>query len=331
MAPMPEPIQKVCPSCGARRIGSFRWCRECGFDFDSVREAGPAPRPPFALTPPGQFTQAPQVIPAVTPAADAVPPPPPPVQARPATPLAQPSPDAIGAQAEARRRPSLPLVAGVLLIVLFGAAGFALIVLQRPTTDTAGGPGAPSGASTRIVAPTPFEPIALSGDGPATAQFSIPEGSSGIATIVNQGEGPFSVWSIGADGAKQDLLVNVVGAYSGIRLFHAIEHSVLFAVESDGTWSIEVQPIAAARTWDVTEPLTGDGSDVVVVLPPTSAETGTVVIYEGDSTFALDAVTRGGDEHLVDELGAFRGDVVLPSGTSLLDIDADAAWSITPD
>jgi hypothetical protein len=35
-----------CPRCGTRRVGAFRFCRSCGFDFDLV-PATHAPVPPI--------------------------------------------------------------------------------------------------------------------------------------------------------------------------------------------------------------------------------------------------------------------------------------------
>jgi hypothetical protein len=328
MAPMPELLQKTCPSCRARRIGSFRWCRECGFDFDSLRDPRPDLRPPFALAPPGEFTQAPRVIP-VPPAARAAPPG--------ATAPADRRTASAAVQADTplapdRERRSPLLFVAVAALVVIGATGALILLQARPFQNAASDVPQDSGSTVAgVVATPPFQPIVLSGDGPATAQFSVPEESSGIATIVNDGEGPFSVWSLAADGTKQDLLVDVAGAYTGKRHFEATDHSVAFAVESDGAWSIEVRPLSDARTWDATDPLFGNESAVVSVVPRTSAGADAIVIYDGDGAFALSALTAGGRQHLIDEVGAFRDDVVLPTGTSVLEIDADAAWSITPD
>ena len=35
-----------CPSCGTARTGSFRFCRSCGFDFDTLGAAAPVALPP---------------------------------------------------------------------------------------------------------------------------------------------------------------------------------------------------------------------------------------------------------------------------------------------
>ena len=76
----------VCPTCGTPRMGSFRFCRSCGFDYDAsvsvppaampgvlapAPVAGPAapPDPPSALSTPPQATGA---IGAQTPAPGAI-------------------------------------------------------------------------------------------------------------------------------------------------------------------------------------------------------------------------------------------------------------------
>jgi hypothetical protein len=37
---------EVCPRCGAKRVASFRFCRECGLDFDSQVDPGATDAPP---------------------------------------------------------------------------------------------------------------------------------------------------------------------------------------------------------------------------------------------------------------------------------------------
>jgi hypothetical protein len=32
-------MSEFCPQCGSARIGAFRFCRQCRFDFDAVAEA----------------------------------------------------------------------------------------------------------------------------------------------------------------------------------------------------------------------------------------------------------------------------------------------------
>ena len=36
---------ELCPMCGTRRIGSFRYCRTCRFDFDAPMSQAPGQAP----------------------------------------------------------------------------------------------------------------------------------------------------------------------------------------------------------------------------------------------------------------------------------------------
>lgn len=52
-----------CPTCGTRRVGAFRYCRSCQFDFDSLNVASAIGAP---IAPPPSFER---VAPPVAPAA----------------------------------------------------------------------------------------------------------------------------------------------------------------------------------------------------------------------------------------------------------------------
>jgi hypothetical protein len=315
---------RVCPRCDTPRIGSFRWCRECQFDFEAPHTAAASPeaaRPAFVL-------------------ADAPPPvtspaPPPRVEAASvATPVAQ--------EPKRERWPMRGiLVLAAIALAVTGAVA-AIVLLQRPTGPAAsdgsaapsGGSVAPSGgqttAPTRAVPATPFQPFTLEGNGSEVVEFGIPAGTVGIATITNDGEGAFSVSTVDAAGERRELLVSDIGTYSGTRLLDPAAPPVGFDVESDGFWSIEVQPISAARAWDGASRLSGGASDVVLVQPPTAAELPVDVVYDGAGTFGVSTDSASGKAPLINEVGPYRAVVQLPAGTSLIEIDSDAAWSITP-
>ena len=42
---------RFCPQCGTARVGAFRYCRECRFDFDASAAGVPAPPPPAIPAP----------------------------------------------------------------------------------------------------------------------------------------------------------------------------------------------------------------------------------------------------------------------------------------
>jgi hypothetical protein len=204
------------------------------------------------------------------------------------------------------------------------------IASGAPSGGPSSASGPPTPTPTLVVAATPFAPLQLSGSGSGDVAFSIPDGASGIATIINQGTGPFVVWSVAADGTRNDQLVNTIGTFAGTVLFDESKHSTTFSVESDGAWSIEVKPISAARAWGGSERLVGDGPDVVLVLPPTSADLTTEVRYDGTNTFAVAAHATSGKQEILNVVGPFTGPMPLPGGTSLIEVEADDAWSIDP-
>ena len=42
-------LDEFCPDCGTHRVALFRWCRECGLDFDDLDERGVLPLGPYSL------------------------------------------------------------------------------------------------------------------------------------------------------------------------------------------------------------------------------------------------------------------------------------------
>lgn len=329
---MEQGPSRLCARCGTPRVGNFRFCRSCQLDFDADRVASPTVAPPSlassdsAPPPERAFT-----LPVAEPTWSAVPATPAPAPAPVATPAARPARRSAWSRIPRRAR-LLLTVAAIVAVVL--AVGLILIPPRSSSPVAVASPTASGAAATvgptRDGAPTPFPPINLGGTGSQDVAFSIPGGSSGLASIINDGQGPFTVWTVGPDGTRNEQLVGVVGPFSGTRLFDENSHSTAFSVESDGTWSIEINPISSARTWDLSERLTGDGSDVVLVLPPTSADTNTIVRYDGESNFVVSAYTVSGKVQLLNDVGRLEELLVLPAGTSLIEVQADAAWSLAP-
>jgi hypothetical protein len=274
------------------------------------------------------------MVPAFTlPTADPIPPPAP-------APVALPAPSqTTPPSATSSARPLIPARVRLLLAVVAVVAvvlALALILIpprsDAPVAVASKSASSPtSAASTHAVAPTQIGPISLSGTGSQDVEFAIPEDSPGLATINNNGQGAFLVWTVGADGARNEQLVSVVGPFAGTRLFDYDRHSTGFSIESDGAWSIEINPVPSARTWDLSERLVGDGSDVILVFPPTSAEASTTVRYDGEGDFVVWVYGPSGKVQLLNETGPLEASLLLPLGTSLIEVLADAAWSIAPD
>jgi hypothetical protein len=294
----------LCPQCGNPRQGSLRFCPHCSYDF--WKAAGGESQ---AASPPPQ-------------------------------PTAEPS-------AKGGRTAAWVGAGVVVLVLVILGYGYLQGTVDRIFTNVGNALASASGEpdeterSTRTPRPTAeptetpltqFSPIDLSGTGNAVPRFSIPEDAAAIATISHRGSANFAVWSVGADGAEHDLLVNTIGNYNGTVLFDEQTgiHSVAFRIDADGSWTITIKPIAQAFHWDQAASATGTGDDVVLVDPPTSGLTTVNITHNGSANFAVWAYGSSGTDLLVNEIGNYAGESLLGDGTFLIEIAADGSWSITP-
>jgi hypothetical protein len=165
-------------------------------------------------------------------------------------------------------------------------------------------------------------------------RFEIPAGSAAIAEVTHTGGSNFAVFTIGEDGSQGDLLVNTIGNYTGTVLFdeQSGQHSVAFEVTADGPWTITIRPVTAAQAWDASSAFGATGDNVVRVDPPVDGLLTADVSHTGVSNFAIIGYGGGtfGQELLVNEIGTYNGEVLIASGTFLLEVTADGDWSITP-
>jgi hypothetical protein len=175
-----------------------------------------------------------------------------------------------------------------------------------------------------------FKPISLHGTGNKVARFRIPRSAAAVAEISHSGSSNFAVWTIGQGGDRQDLLVNEIGGYRGTVLFDEQDgqHSVAFQIAADGRWTVRILPLSRAPVWSGRKALNGRGDTVIRLNPPSSGLTTTKIQHTGSSNFAVYAY---GDttELLVNEIGRYRGESLLPNGTLLIAITADGRWSFS--
>jgi hypothetical protein len=163
--------------------------------------------------------------------------------------------------------------------------------------------------------------------------FKIPEDTPAIAKVTYGGSSNFAIAALAADGSTNDLLVNEIGKYTGTVLFDEDVgvHSVAFEITASGKWTIRILPVTSSRPWNTTEKLTGKGDDVVLAVPPTGAFTTATIKHSGESNFAVIAYGAEGSDLVVNEIGNYSGQVVLPDGTLLLEVTADGAWTVALD
>jgi hypothetical protein len=196
---------------------------------------------------------------------------------------------------------------------------------SSPATSTS-----PAAASPPGTLPQDFAPISLSGRGDDVVEFAIPESAAAIASFTHAGDANFAVWTVGSGGEQQELLVNEIGNYAGTLLFDLVDHSVAFDITADGAWTSTVRPLGGARVWNGQSQLTGRTDDVVQIPEPLSGLTVALVIHDGDANFALVAYSAETSELLVNEIGPYRAEQLLPDGTLLLQVTANGPWSVTP-
>lgn len=209
--------------------------------------------------------------------------------------------------------------------------------LVQPTAFEA--PGGTTVAATETIAEPvveelDFPPIEVSGSGSATAPIGLPQRPAEapgpvlprservVISITHDGTSNFAVWSLDGDGQRGELLVNVIGTYTGTSTLPA--ESTALAIEADGGWTATVSPMTSVPSF--TEATDGTGDAVVRY----DGEAGPLEIQHlGDAVFAVVAhLPDGTSDLLINDLGEFEGRIEVPAGT-LLDITADGPWSAT--
>jgi hypothetical protein len=133
---------------------------------------------------------------------------------------------------------------------------------------------------------------------------------------------------VGSD--YDDLLVNEIGRYDGsVYIAPGVD---TLEVESSGQWQIQVSSLDGAIPWDGVAELRGQGDSVVVL---TGGSFGaTTITNTSHSNFVVVAYSEFGDylDLLVNEIGDYRGEVLLPSDDPIvLQInDVGGTWSFSP-
>lgn len=152
----------------------------------------------------------------------------------------------------------------------------------------------------------------------------------GIAQIVYDGDGYFSVWGLDAKGKETQLLANRAGAYDGTEAFNIDRGDKLAAlkVSADGPWTIRLLPLSKARSWSITT--RGTDNDVLRLSKASAGFRKLAIRYTGDGYFSVWALNSSGRrvDLLANKAGAYKGTVPLPAGTRYAVVTADDAWSI---
>jgi hypothetical protein len=97
-----------------------------------------------------------------------------------------------------------------------------------------------------------------------------------------------------------------------------------------GPWTAELEYFTAAPVWDGTSSLAGTGDQVYLVYPQLSELTRSDVAYLGTGNFIVRALTAQETRLLVNEIGDYSDEVLLPAGLAVIAIVADEDWRFDP-
>jgi len=186
--------------------------------------------------------------------------------------------------------------------------------------------------------PTPYEldddPITFDGEGATvTDEFEL-EASVTIAEATHDGESNFIVDLVPVNGARPQLLVNVIGDFDGASGTILDDHGThLLDIDADGTWELTIfQPEADAEDAH-SLPLDLEGEDPAwdgpYQLEGLATATGA---HEGEGNFIVEVLPQEGPfaELVFNEIGTFEGETTVDvEGVGYVTVEADGPWSLT--
>jgi hypothetical protein len=154
-----------------------------------------------------------------------------------------------------------------------------------------------------------------------------------VAKMTYRGSSNFIVDALDSDGQEVNNMVNAIGHYTGnvaVDLSGLSDQTpVAIKVQAQGAWTITVVDMA---TMPDLRSGTTSGHGAAVLLVPHDALSGLstfVFKHSGSANFIVDAYgDDSGDTSLVNEIGHFSGEEIVPSDARVITIEADGNWSI---
>lgn len=176
--------------------------------------------------------------------------------------------------------------------------------------------------------PTPIPPIEVSGSGQTVTDPLTLPGTISRITLTHTGRRNFIVTAYRADGTS-DLLVNKIGAYTGVRPIVA-DAPVYFEIAADGEWTIRIEAIGGEPGATA---LAGSGDYVSGLFDsPGAGPHPYALTHTGERNFIVQLYCAGGSDLIENTIGAVDGAVVAQFGRSpcFWEIQADGDWTLAP-
>ncbi|MEV7396726.1 SHOCT domain-containing protein [Aeromicrobium sp. NPDC092404] len=168
------------------------------------------------------------------------------------------------------------------------------------------------------------------GWGDDIVRFLEPTDGYMLARFNHRGDDHVSVWSMNEYLQKVDLLVNAVGNYRGDRIFGVDEAIAALEISASGAWNLQLLELKDLPTLsEGRSQFVGD----TVIRATTAAEPSEVAYLatfdvRSDEHVAVHAYALQGGL-LVNDIGPYRGTVVVPAGSQLLTVDAAGPWELS--
>ena len=139
------------------------------------------------------------------------------------------------------------------------------------------------------------------------------------------GEGNFIVYTVDDAGENVGLLVNTIGAYSGVVTdYQEYLDVTMLSVQASGDWSITVKPMDAMEELSNGETYSGDGvyyidEEELSTIDMTNSGESNFIVYGVGSSYDL----------LANEVGEYSGTVIWTEPQSFFIVTSDGDWSIS--
>lgn len=170
------------------------------------------------------------------------------------------------------------------------------------------------------------------GTGDDVIEISKPDGKLPALLLVsgNRLGRHFSIVAWDDSDRRARLLVNTTGSYVGIVPIDLppLTNTTLLDISASGTWNIQVYSIGAAQRIKVPGTFEGEGDDVLWIDGDPSRAT-----IQGNAASRHFAVTAydGQGNRLglqVNTTKPYKGTVIIPRGTLLLEMETVDGWSV---
>ena len=173
-----------------------------------------------------------------------------------------------------------------------------------------------------------FDATTFTGAGPEILELRVPVDQPAILNITHSGTAGFVVETVDGQGVN-DVVIDTLGNYEGTRPVNLGATHRQLDIRADGTWTIEVLPLASAERAEDGR-ASGRGDEVVLI------DGGGPGWFRHDGEGDLAVEQHGGsvpsaDASIIDGSGARDGAITVHDDAEALIITADGAWELRID